>query len=270
LWSYKPLSPAEKLPQAKAAALRAIALDPGLIEARLQLVDYALSWDRDWPAAENHLQRALASAPGNAKVHQSHAAQLYLKGDFERGLKAMQRGLAIDPLSLVLNADLAWYYTVSGNYEQALKQCDLLLKIKPDNQNAQNCPMQPYLMMGNIEAAAQNARMFLSNAGMPDEKIPNQDAGILLIYWETLRDFMLKSSESRYIDPVSIAQIYAQLGNPERALHWLEKAIEQHSGFAPYIHLFPEFRSLHQNPIFPALLRKTGLSDTPELFLSRL
>lgn len=268
LLCQKQLAPADKYPEARQAATRALELDEHNVEARLRLATIAISWDRDWRLAEKHLQAALDHSPGNANVHHALAALHYLQGDLDLGEAAMLKGLTIDPLSTMLHTDLVWYYTASGEYEKALDQCALLARIDAANAASAGCALQPNLLLGRTEEAARLAGRVLMEGGVTPRGTTPQH--VLDEYWRRLLDSTTAASRQRYVDPVNLALVHAQLGHPAMALEWLEKAVATRSSFAPYIHLFPEFRGLHSQARFSDLLAQIGLPDEPGRVLARL
>jgi tetratricopeptide (TPR) repeat protein len=70
---------------------------------------------------------------------------------------------------------------------------------------------------------------------------------------------LLKEINTHYIDPLSIAMIYAALRDEARALEWLEKAVNDKSAGVPYISVNPMFDLLRDNPRFREIWKKAGL-----------
>jgi hypothetical protein len=65
-----------------------------------------------------------------------------------------------------------------------------------------------------------------------------------------------------------IAAIYVALGKNDEAFQWLDRAFSEHSGILQWIAFLPEFRPLHSDTRFPALLRRTGVSFEPILAIT--
>ena len=266
---YLAKAPSEIFPPAKQAADRALAIDPDHVGALLEATTIAITWDRDWPAAESYVRRALSLAPDDARVYHSLSSLLYLRGDIQQGEETLLRGLAIDPLSVVMNADLAWYRTVSGDYDRAIETCDLIAQVNPPSQSAMFCALHPNLLRGRIDRAAAIARAMLGQ-NVTDNFDELSDHDTLTLFWNTTLQNTARAREQQYVDPVSVARVHAHLGDPGGTLVELENAVAERSMFAPYIHLFPEFRGLHGEPRFLTLLAKIGLPDKPEVVLAQL
>jgi hypothetical protein len=70
----------------------------------------------------------------------------------------------------------------------------------------------------------------------------------------------VRESQTRYVPAPSIAAVYVALGQKEEAFQWLERAFAEHSGILQWIAFLPEFRPLHSDARFPALLHRAGVS----------
>ncbi len=274
--AYQPKQPSETLPASLDAVQQALALNPDHAGALRTAALLAVTWERDWAKAEQYLQRALTLAPGDPSVYHAYAPLLYLRGELVDGEAMLRRGLAIDPLSIVLNADLVWYQTVSGDYAGAIRTCELLQQIEGGAQP--NCGLRALLLAGEVEQAAALARDHLraqlegtsggaahwaSLSSLPDDQLLSR-------YWQAARNGLAQAAQTQYVDPVNLARVYSQLGDPNATLEALEQAVEDRSMFAPYIHLFPEFRALHTLPRFTALLKPLGMPDAPSAMLAKL
>ncbi len=270
VYLYKNAAPDIALPKAKYAAERALAIDPEHVGALRHAAIVAVTWDRDWPSAEKYLRQALQLAPGDAKSYHAFAPLLYLQGDIAGGEAIMLKGLAIDPLSIILNADLVWYYTISGKYTEAIQVCELLSKVDPQSHPANTCALHPKILMGRIDEAAAIIRTTIQSAPDSEPLDMVSDAEVLTRYWRAVLSALQNQQAAQYVDPVSFARMHAHLGDPDATLRALERAVEERSVFAPYIHLFPEFRGLHGQARFTALLAKIGLPMEPGVMLARL
>lgn len=93
------LPPEEAHLRARAAAERALELDPDLAEAHVSLATVLLDYYRDWAAAERHYVRALALEPGYAPGRQLYAECLRDQGRFEEALIEIDEAIRLDPLS---------------------------------------------------------------------------------------------------------------------------------------------------------------------------
>jgi serine/threonine protein kinase/tetratricopeptide (TPR) repeat protein len=128
---YNHRAPSTVYPRAKAAAARALELDPGLAEAHASLGYSTLFYDRDWPAAERHFQAAISLNPGYASGHQWYGWYLLAMGRYEDALVAMRRASEIDPLSLIINVHLGYVMSLAGQPHEAIAQLQHALELDP-------------------------------------------------------------------------------------------------------------------------------------------
>src|SRR5205814_5027205 len=87
----------------------------------LALVKMEYEWD--WTGSEREFQRAIQLDPGFAEAHHQYSHYLTAMGRSSESLTESLRALELDPLSLVLNAHLAWHYLYARQYDQAIQQC---------------------------------------------------------------------------------------------------------------------------------------------------
>ena len=79
--------------------------------------------------------------------------------------------------------------------------------------------------------------------------------------WAVSREIALlkKSAKSRYVSPMTMADLYVQLGDKEQAIAWLEKAYQEHASRLQYLKINPLYDPLRSAPRFQDLLRRIGL-----------
>ena len=121
--AYPYLSPKEGFPQAKAAAQKALEIDPTLSEAHTFLAYSLAIYDWNWPEAERSFKRAIELDPNNSAAHFRYG-QIYLLaiGRFDEGTAEIKRGLDLEPLDINMGATLASAYLWAGQNGAGLEQ----------------------------------------------------------------------------------------------------------------------------------------------------
>jgi tetratricopeptide (TPR) repeat protein len=122
----------DALSQAKAAALKAIALDDTLSDPHASLAFIAETHEWDWRTAEREYKQALELNPGDARAHHLYAGYLTYTGQFDQGVAEEKRARELDPLSLPIDNALAGRLLVAGRYGEALTQ----VRETPGNESA--------------------------------------------------------------------------------------------------------------------------------------
>jgi TolB-like protein/DNA-binding winged helix-turn-helix (wHTH) protein/Tfp pilus assembly protein PilF len=131
-WEYGLLAPAEAFPQAKAAADEALALDDSLAEAHTSLALVLDLYYWDWDAAEKQYKLAISLNPGYATAHHWYAWHLFVMGRNAEALYEMRRAESLDPLSLIIRADLADALCIAHLFDEAVQQSERTLALDPN------------------------------------------------------------------------------------------------------------------------------------------
>jgi TolB-like protein/Flp pilus assembly protein TadD len=259
LGAFNFISPKEADPKSKAAAMKALELDDTLAEAHAALADTADSFDEQ----ERHFKRAIELNPSYATAHHWYARALSERGRMDEAIREIQRAQELDPLSLIINDNVGEVYIWARQYDEAIEQLLKTLEMEPnfarthlDLGTAYECKG----MFSQAIAEFQRARD-LGGENWPELRAPLQRAyetsGYRGYYEEQLR-LLKERSKKKYVAPVSIAMIYARLGDKEQSLAWLEKAYRDESGLF-FIEVEPVYDSLRSDPRFRDLLRRAGL-----------
>jgi len=113
------LPPAEALPKAKAAAMKALEIDDSLPEAHAVLAMVRLYYEWDWSGAEQACRRAIELNPNYAWAHAFWSDWLIIMGHHEEAMAEAQLAVELDPLSAPLNSKLGQKLYFRRNYDCA-------------------------------------------------------------------------------------------------------------------------------------------------------
>ena len=258
--------PTDLLSRAKAAARRALDIDPDLPEALAELCLIWPSLDRDWDAAEDAFRRAMKRQPSYWLAHDHYAFVLAAQGRFDAALAEVRRGQALEPLSLVVHHHVAWVCLLARRYDDAIAECRSAIDMDP------TFPMA-HLWMG----------VSLEQKGLYDEAIASLDEAVKFMggasigagaaahayavsgQVEEARRRLAELQQARfarYVEPYGIALVCAGLGDREDALRWLEQAYQEHSFWlAFWAKVDPRLDVLRDDIRFQDLLRRLGLGS---------
>jgi len=256
----------EAFPRSAAAATKALELDNTLAEAHASLATVRFLYDRDWAASETEFKRALELNPNYANAHMWYAQSLLWMQRPDEALDQAHRARELDPLSLVINANLGFVLGVTHHYDLGIEQIRKTLDMDPNFALAHYRLGQIFVLRGmNREAIPELEKAVSLSGGSP-----RATAELGLAYAQLgnkkqarkLLDDLKQRSKQRYVSPFNLALVYAAVGDKSQALEWLEKAHEQHSPSLNLLNLSPAFRSLRQESRFIELVRSTGLPAT--------
>ncbi|HKS73881.1 MAG TPA: protein kinase, partial [Terriglobales bacterium] len=122
-------NPREHMPKARAAAAKAIEIDPGLAEAHASRAMVIYRYDWNFAEAEKEFLRAIELSPGYAAAHQWYGESLTAMQRFEASLAELDQTLELDPLSPISNAVLAGMHFFARNYDAAIEQSGKSLEL---------------------------------------------------------------------------------------------------------------------------------------------
>jgi tetratricopeptide (TPR) repeat protein len=129
LSAYGAASRLDSLPQAKAAAEKALELDDTLAEAHTSLGNVLRGYDLEQSLKE--FERAIEVNPNYATAHHWYGELLGATGRFDEGIAELKRAQQLDPLSLVINTDLGEVYTFAREYDKAIEQLRKTIEMDP-------------------------------------------------------------------------------------------------------------------------------------------
>jgi TolB-like protein/DNA-binding winged helix-turn-helix (wHTH) protein/tetratricopeptide (TPR) repeat protein len=256
-WEVAP--PAELLERARAAADKALELDPELPEgyAARGMVRFSLEWDL--PAAERDLARAIALNPSYARAHQYRSAVLTAMSRFDEAIESARRSHALDPLSVTDGTTLGIRLYYAGRYQDAVSQLQATLADHPGFSIAHWGLGQAYAQLGQLDDAVMSLRTAAEHAG--DSPYMRAWLASTLaragqrVEAEQIRTAIKATAEERYVPPFVFALMAAGFGEKDAALEWLERVHDARSGWVPFLPVEPEFAGLRDDPRFRALQR---------------
>lgn len=120
------------MPQAKAAAMRALELDDSLAEAHTALGWYLTQFEYDWAGGEREFRRAIELNPKYATAHQWLGELLAQTKRFDEGQAETKRALEADPLSPVISFNIGWQLFLARRYDDALREFDRTVTLYPE------------------------------------------------------------------------------------------------------------------------------------------
>lgn len=266
LSGYAVSTPQESFPKAKTAALKAIALDDSLAEAHCALAYVLFNFDWNFEESEKEMRRALELNQNYSTAYHWYGnANLLAMRKYDDSIKALQRAHELDPLSLIINADLATSYLYAGQYEQAEKQYKKTLELDESFPYAHTYLGRTFLMMGKYKNALES---FEKSYAL------GKDPRVLMLMSVTFsrmgkRDEAIKKiqelnkiAQEKYVSPYYFALAYTATGDKDKAFEWLEKALSVREGRMTLIKTDPLLDDLHSDPRFNDLLKRVGLEKS--------
>jgi TolB-like protein/Flp pilus assembly protein TadD len=260
-WQYAVMSTKETIPKAKAAAIKALQLDSSLSEAHTSLGYTLRAFDWDFDSAGKEFQRAIEINPNYATAHHWNAMNLGLLGRPKEALVEMRKAESLDPLSLIINADLAELLLLTHSYDESVKQSRKIIEMDPTFAFGHKQLGDAYLLKQMNREAVEELRTAVRLSGGS----PICTADLARAYVASgktnealkLLGDLKKNSDASFTNAPHIAMIYASLGYHDQAMHWLKRAYKER--FNPSILLRSGFEPLRSDPRFEDLELRIGI-----------
>lgn len=264
LFDYLPLQIGVE--RSKTAALKALELDDTLSEAHVSLANARL-WEWSWSAAEKELQRAISVDPNNAMAHQLYGYLLSAQGRFEEAIAEMKRARELDPLSPNKQNSLGATLYRAGRYDEALEQFREVPDPDANSEFRHRRMAAIYERKGMWTESMNQLVIALKYGGKKELAVSVQRKFISSGYATAKQTFLggdLREMQERYKNAspsvaFAVAEDYALLGEQNKALEWLQKALEQHDKNLMYLKVDDRLEGLRSDPRFVEMARRIGL-----------
>jgi serine/threonine-protein kinase len=256
--------PAETLPRARDAVLKALQIEPRLAGAYGTLGFIKMQYDRDWDGAEADFARAVALNPSLAEPHLHWGVLLGMRGELDRGLEELKQAQQLEPLLTMAKTRTASLLYFARRYDEAIAQITESLALDDRPGIAHALLGRVYLHTGRYDLAlaefAKTRGPTPGSFGDVGQTLARSGRRAEAL---TELDRVLKLSTQRYISAADIASIYASLGDTDNALAWLDRALQQRASTLGFLAQNPTFDGLHDDPRFAAIVDRVGLSKRP-------
>lgn len=264
------VAPITEMPNAKAAAQKAVDIDPTLAEGYTSRGFIKLAYDWDWLGAEADLKRGLELNPKYPTAHQWYASYLVQMGKFEAAKQEIEQAQQLDPLSPIISSNAGLYSYFEHRYDDAIVQYQKTLEIDPTFWVAHHYLGLAYAKKGMHDQAISELRNSLYSPGTGPlkegavENDPEIAASLGHAYGlagrraeaEAILNRLRALSQRRYVSGLYFAIVYTGLGDKDRAIEYLDKAYENRHPGLVLIRVDPIFDNLRSDKRFQELVKR--------------
>ena len=257
------MRPEEGFPKAKAAVLRALQLNDTLAEAHASLAMIKLSYDWDWTGAETEFRRSIALDPTYATAWNWYSQYLWAAGRVDEAMRGVAKAQELEPQSIAVLINAGGLSLLRHQPDQALENYRRVLELDPRYVQAWKGMSKAYTQQAkpheaevafqkavefaNVPAAAQVKEKFAAWSRKGDQRYLLSK---LSIVWK-----------QKYVRASYIARLYAELGDKERAIEWLEKAYIERDSNLLFLKTDQSWDSLRADPRFTSIAHRVGLNS---------
>lgn len=248
--------------EARSSALRALELNPDLAEGHVALAGIQQSYDWDWAAAEASFKRALALRPGDTTIRLQLASLKSSLGRRDEAFADVQQVVEQDPLNWGAQRSLATGLAARGRFDEALRIFDQLEAADASRTALYWGRGNLWLQQGNYERALQEFSresfefLKLTGEAIAYHHLQQREEAVAAL--QTLISTMGESASFQ------IAVVYAQWGDADNAMSWLERGYIIRDPGLQGIGFSTLFDPIREDTRFQAFLRKMKLGDQIE------
>ncbi len=262
--AYGTLTPQEAYPQAKEAAMKALAIDPTLGTAYVPLASIKAIYDWDFENAEKEYRQAIQLAPNNAEAHSSFGNFLVAMNRTDEALNEYKIARQIDPLSLNTATNIGWALYIAGRYAEAEAQIKQVIAHDPTFARAYMNLGEIYQEQGRFDEAV-NA--FQKSKQLSGDALAEMALGHALATAGRKTEAARIAAELeekvrlKEVSPFLPAVVYAGLNEKDKSFYWLERAFQERSNWLTLIKVGRRLKPLRSDPRFDDLLKRIGFKD---------
>jgi TolB-like protein/DNA-binding winged helix-turn-helix (wHTH) protein/Flp pilus assembly protein TadD len=262
LGEYNGLPVNEAFGKSRAAAQKALEINPNIGEAHCSLGYTQAFYDWNWDEAEKSFQRALELSPNYATAHQWYGEYLLAVGKSNESLAELKRAQELDPLSLILMADIAAYYYTTRQFDKSIEQSLKVLEMDEKFLYGYVFLWIAYEQKGDLENAAQTLLKVDSLFLPPELSRPVHEAyqkdgwkG----FWRIKYQQTVQPPTNQYFSHYQRALSALRLNDTEAVFQWLEKSGENRERWFVNLKYDPEWDKIREDKRFNELIRKANL-----------
>jgi TolB-like protein/tetratricopeptide (TPR) repeat protein len=262
--TFRVLEPKAAYVKARAAAVKALELNPDLSEAHSALAMVSLYFDWDWAGAEGEFKRALALNPSDATAHMRYALALPWFERFDEALAEIARAREVDPVSPLFNANEGQILYLARRYDQAIDHFRKGIASEPNFfQNYQNLGaayVETRAYADAIAAYKKAVELGASSQVKADLAHAYAVSGQVAQARKILNELIGRPTQT-YMSPYDIARVYVGLHDHDQAFDWLEKAYSERTRPMLSIRIDPRLDPLRSDLRLDALISRMRVFD---------
>jgi TolB-like protein/DNA-binding winged helix-turn-helix (wHTH) protein/Tfp pilus assembly protein PilF len=253
-----------RVQKAKAAALKAVELDPSYSEgyAALGSVQLFLEWDSR--SAEVNFKRAVELNPNNPLTRINYGRCLLAKGDTPLAVSEIDEALKLDPVGLLTTGLAAYARLQVGHYDEAITLSNRMLELEPKSWAARECLFRSYINKGDYSGALRITRERMLQGGAKPQEVDSLDKGdpkeiLEAKFRKNLAQMREAVGKGEEVWTMYGAWLSVKLGDSDQTFEWLNKAASDHGSFLVYLDVDPIWNPLRSDPRFDNLKRRVAL-----------
>jgi len=259
LWGAKTFHEIES--PSRAAAQKALTLDPRLAEAHVSMGRLRFGHDWDWTGAENDFRRALDIDPNNLDAHFFSAMLFMALGRFSESIAHIERAEQLDPLSSTVHSAFGRVLYRARQFDRAVPHLNQAIALEPRSADGYSRLADVYEALGRYDEALALYDKVNVLRGWPAGGV---DIAVVFARMGKREEASRIVAPLRTTSPpAQLAEAFAVLGDNDEAFRLLFRHAEEHDGLN-YVKTEPRLERLHSDPRWQLLLRRMNLPADSE------
>ena len=258
---YGGMTAQEAFPKAREAALKSLSIDNNLAESHNALGFVLTLSDYDYAGAEREYRRVIELNPNYALAHQNLGVMLTRIGRTTEGMAEVQRGLEIEPLSIVINRLYGDLLICGKRYDEALVQLKKTLELEPSFPTTHLSLSSLYQLTNKYAESVESYASYQQLSGHSETAKVARES-FARGGWQGYLRGMTGPSRPAGVSPFIAATFHAQLGEKDKAFAELEKAFDNREWLLLYIRIDPRLDALRDDPRYQDLVRRMKFPET--------
>lgn len=253
-----------RVQKAKAAALKALELDPSYSEgyAALGSVQLFLEWDPR--SAEVNFKRAVELNPNNPLTRINYGRCLLAKGNSQLAVSEIDEALKLDPVGLLTTGLAAYARLEVGHYDEAITLSNRMLELEPKSWAARECLFRSYINKGDYSRALMITKERMRQGGAKPKEIDSLDKGdpkeiLEAKFRKNLAQMREAAEKGDEVWTMYGAWLSVKLGDKDQTFEWLERAERDRATFLVFLDVDPIWNPLKSDPRFEDLKKRISL-----------
>ena len=244
------VTPAEGLPKARAAAERALALDPTTADAYVTLMHLHMDFDKDFAAATRDLENAMKLGNPSASLWHYSAMWNAQQGRVDQGLADMRRARSMEPMTLLLSSNYALILFHARRYDEAIDLLSPIVQANPGFDTGRSVLARALTATGRFDEALtqlqarKDVGAWQGDLGVLYAKMGRRD--------DALREIARLEERERagFGESYEMSTIYTTLGDLDRGCELLARSLADHSFHVNWMKLDPRMDPLRGRQCF--------------------
>ena len=254
--------PGEAAPKAKAAILRALALDENTFEAQRALAGIMTFYGLGLAGRRTRVEQDARPESDHAELRRlaAHSQYVTMMGRREEAMKEVERAVELDPFNTKVLGFRATALVSARRYDEAIAAARALQELQPDATLATTALFRAFLGKGMFEEAYSiQLRQYGDHPELKSAlERGHAEAGHVGAARRLADVLATRFGKAGGLGAFGPAILYIQAGDRDRAFEWLERATREHNPNMPYLRA-PELDFLRPDPRFTDLMRRVGL-----------